>query len=51
MQVSVKQSGKTLKVERKLKLEKSVVPVEDYANYRKLLATWQSHTGATLRSK
>ncbi len=51
MQVSVKQSGKTLKVERKLKLEKSVVPIEDYANYRKLLATWQSHTGATLRSK
>ena len=51
MQVSVKQSGKTLKVERKLKLEKSVVPVEDYANYRKLLATWQSYTSATLRSK
>ena len=51
MQVSVKQSGKTLKVERKLKLEKSVVPVEDYANYRKLLAAWQSHTGATLRTK
>ena len=51
MQVSVKQSGKTLKVERKLKLEKSTVAVEDYANYRKLLATWQSIGGATLRTK
>jgi len=51
MQVSVKQSGKTLKVERKLKIDKSTIPVEDYANYRKLLATWQSHTGATLRIK
>ena len=51
MQVSVKQSGKTLKVERKLKLEKSTIAVEDYANYRKLLATWQSIGGAMLRAK
>jgi hypothetical protein len=51
MLVSVKQSGKTLKVERKLKIEKSIIPVEDYANYRKLLATWQSHNGAMLRIK
>lgn len=51
MQVSVKQSGKKLKVERKLKLEKSVVPVEDYATYRKLIAAWQSHASVMLRAK
>ena len=48
---ALKQSGKTLKVERKLKIEKSLISVEDYANYRKLLAAWQSHTGALLRTK
>ena len=51
MQVSVKQSGTTLKVVRKLKLEKSLVPVEDYANYRKLIAAWQSHRTVMLRTK
>ena len=51
MQVSVKQSGKKLKVERKLKLEKSVVSVEDYENYRKLIAAWQSYGSVMLRTK
>ena len=51
LQISVKQSGKSLKVERKLKLEKSTIAIEDYANYRKLLATWQSIGGAMLRAK
>jgi hypothetical protein len=51
MQVSVKQSGNKLKVVRKLKLDKSLVPTSDYANYRKLIAAWQSHGSVTLRAK
>lgn len=51
VQVSIKQSGKKLIVVRKLKLEKSIVPVSDYENYRKLLAVWQSHDSVMLRSK
>ena len=51
MQVTVKQSGNKLKVVRKLKLEKSLVPVSDYANYRKLIAAWQSHSSVMLRMK
>jgi len=51
MQVTVKQSGNKLKVVRKLKLEKSLVPVSDYANYRKLIAAWQSHDSVMLRMK
>ena len=51
MQVSIKQSGNKLKVVRKLKLEKSLVPVSDYANYRKLIAAWQSHGSVMLRAK
>ncbi len=51
MQVSVKQSGNKLKVVRKLKLDKSLVPTSDYANYRKLIAAWQSHGSVTLRMK
>lgn len=42
LEVTVKQSGKKLKVQRSLKVEKSVIPVEDYANYRQLMATWQN---------
>lgn len=51
MEVSVKQSGKNLKVVRKLKIDKSLIPVEDYSNYRKLIAAWQSHTSMMLRAK
>jgi hypothetical protein len=43
VEISVKQSGKKLRVVRKLKLEKSMVPVEEYAQYRELLAAWQSY--------
>ena len=51
VEISVKQSGKKLKVTRNLKLEKSLIPVSDYAQYRQLLATWQSLDKVLLRSK
>lgn len=42
MQVSIKQSGKSLKVERTLKVEKSIISTTDYARYRQVLASWQN---------
>ena len=51
MEISIKQSGQKLRVVRNLKLEKSVVPAADYANYRQLLAAWQGVDQVLLRSK
>jgi hypothetical protein len=51
VQVSVKQSGKKLRVVRKLKLEQTVVPVSDYNRYRQLIALWQETDRVLLRSK
>ena len=53
LEISVKQSGKKLKVQRSLKVEKRIIPVEDYSNYRQLLSTWQSYEKKTvlLRTK
>ena len=51
VEISIKQSGKKLRVVRNLKLEKSVVPVSDYAQYRQLIAAWQSVDKVLLRSK
>lgn len=48
LEVSIKQSGKKLKVQRTLKVEKSIIPVEEYAHYRQLLATWQSFSGKAI---
>lgn len=41
LKISVKQSGKKIKVIRNLKIEKRVIGVEEYSRYRQLLATWQ----------
>ena len=51
VEISIKQSGNKLRLVRNLKLEKSVVSVSDYANYRQLIATWQSVDKVLLRSK
>ena len=51
LDISIKQSGKKLKVQRNLKLEQSVVPPADYSHFRQLLATWQSVDKVLLRSK
>lgn len=51
LEISVKQSGKKLKVVRNLKVEKSLISIDEYAAYRKLIATWQSVDKVLLRSK
>ena len=42
VKVTVKQSGKKLRIVRSLKIEKSLIPVEDYAKYRQLMAAWNT---------
>lgn len=51
LEVSIKQSGKKLIVNRRLVLENSTIAPKDYAAYRDLLATWQSYDKVLLRSK
>ena len=51
VEVSVKQSGKKLRVVRRIKIDKSVIPVADYSNYCTLLATWQGLDKVLLRVK
>lgn len=49
--ISIKQSGKKLKVQRELTLDQSVVAPKDYAHYRELLTIWQSYDKVLMRSK
>lgn len=51
VKISIKQKGKKLIVERTLKLEKSLITTADYANLRRLIATWQSNDKVLLRNK
>lgn len=51
LEISIKQSGKKLKVVRNLKIDKSTVAVADYASYRQLVAAWQSVDKVMLRAK
>ena len=51
VQITVKQSGNKLRIIRKMKVEKSLIPVSDYAAYRQLLATWGSVDDILLRAK
>ena len=51
VEVSIKQSGKKLVVDRKLKIEKSTIDTAEYANFRQLIATWQSVDKVLLQSK
>ena len=51
VEISIKQSGTKLRVVRSLKLEQSMVPVSDYAAYRRLLTLWQGTDKLLLRSK
>ena len=43
--------GNKLRLVRNMKVEKSLIPVEDYAKYRQLLAEWQSMDHVLLRAK
>lgn len=49
--IGISQSGRKLKVKRKLKLEGGIVSGSDYTAYRELLARWQSVDWLLLRSK
>ena len=51
VEISIKQSGKKLRVQRNLKLEKSLVPVADYDNFRHLLVLWQHYDGVLMHIK
>ena len=51
VEISIKQSGKKLRVVRNMTLEKSLIAPADYAAYRELLALWQSHSEVLMRSK
>ena len=51
VQITVKQSGNKLRIIRKMKVEKSLIPVSDYVAYRQLLATWGSVDDILLRTK
>ena len=51
VKISIKQSGKKIRVIRNLKLEKSTIAPNDYAQYRQLLAVWQGTDKVLLRSK
>ena len=51
VKVSIRQSGKKLRVVRNLKLDKSLIPADDYEGYRSLMTIWQSVDVLLLRSK
>ena len=51
VEVSVKQKGKTLSVDRRLKIEKSTINPDDYANYRRLIVAWQETDAVLLKTK
>ena len=45
VEISIKQDGNKIKVVRRIKIEKTLIPVADYAKFRQLLATWNGDTG------
>ncbi len=51
LEISIKQSGSKLKVVRNLTVAKSIVPVNEYADYRHLIATWQEIGSLLLKTK
>ena len=48
MEVSIRQKGDKIKVIRRIKIEKTLIPVEEYAKFRELLTTWNGGTGILL---
>ncbi len=51
VEITLKQSGSKVRVVRNLKLDKSLVEVNDYNAYRQLIALWQSVDGILLQQK
>ena len=48
VEVSILQKGDKLKVVRRIKIEKTLIPVEEYSKFRELLTTWNGDTGILL---
>ena len=48
VEVSIRQKGDKIKVVRRIKIEKTLIPVEEYAKFRELLTTWNGDTGILL---
>ena len=48
VEFTVKQSGNKLRIVQKLKIEKSLIPVEDYTKFRQLMAAWHVMDEAVL---
>ena len=51
VEIVVKQSGRKLRLIRNMQVEKSLIPVSDYAAYRQLLAAWEQTESLLLRAK
>jgi hypothetical protein len=48
VEVSIRQKGDKIKVVRRIKIEKTLIPVEEYARYRELLTAWYGGTSTLL---
>lgn len=48
VEISIQQKGNKIKVIRRIKIEKTLIDVEEYAQYRQLLSTWNSSVGTLL---
>ena len=51
VEISIQQKGNKIKVVRRIKIEKTLIPVDEYAKFRQLLATWQSVGSVMLSGK
>ncbi len=48
VEVSIRQKGDKIKVARRIKIEKTLIPVEEYTKFRELLTTWNGNPGIPL---
>lgn len=51
VEINIAQKGNSLKVVRRLKIEKTLIPVDDYSKYRQLIALWQNYDSVILAGK
>lgn len=51
VKINITLKGNKLRLVRNMKVEKSLIPVENYSEYRQLLVTWQEIESLLLRSK
>ena len=51
VEVSIVQKGNKIVAKRRLVLKKSIIPVEDYAQFRQLMVLYHSHCDLILKGK